>query len=82
MIARAVTLVRRIRRLRHATARLPPPVAPFTEVERAERIFYLEMLREEMTVFDAGANVDELTLLFSRSVSAAAGDRGCAGHDC
>jgi FkbM family methyltransferase len=40
------------------------------EVERAERIFYLETLREEMTVFDVGANVGELTLLFSRFVGA------------
>jgi FkbM family methyltransferase len=40
--------------------------AAFAEVERAERIFYLEYLREGMTVFDVGANVGELTLLFSR----------------
>ncbi len=40
----------------------------FVEVERAERIFYLQYLREGMTVFDAGANVGELTLLFSRFV--------------
>jgi FkbM family methyltransferase len=42
--------------------------ADFVEVERAERIFYLEYLREGMTVFDVGANVGELTLLFSRFV--------------
>ncbi len=42
--------------------------AGFAEVERAERIFYLEYLRENMTVFDVGANVGELTLLFSRFV--------------
>ena len=46
--------------------------ADFIEVERAERIFYLEYLREKMTVFDVGANVGELTLLFSRFV----GERG------
>jgi len=40
--------------------------ASFAEVERAERIFYLNYLREDMTVFDVGANVGELTLLFSR----------------
>jgi FkbM family methyltransferase len=40
--------------------------AAFPEVERAERIFYLNFLREGMTVFDVGANVGELTLLFSR----------------
>jgi FkbM family methyltransferase len=44
--------------------------ASFNEVERAERIFYLEYLREGMTVFDVGANVGELTLLFSRFVGA------------
>jgi len=44
----------------------PPNPAGFEEIERAERIFYLEYLREEMTVFDVGANVGELTLLFSR----------------
>jgi len=42
--------------------------AAFAEIERAERIFYLEYLREGMTVFDVGANVGELTLLFSRFV--------------
>jgi FkbM family methyltransferase len=46
----------------------PPEPAAFAEVERAERIFYLEYLREGMTVFDVGANVGELTLLFSRFV--------------
>lgn len=46
--------------------------ADFIEVERAERIFYLKYLREKMTVFDVGANVGELTLLFSRFV----GDSG------
>lgn len=40
------------------------------EVERAERIFYLEYLCEGMTVFDVGANVGELTLLFSRFAGA------------
>ncbi|MEJ7700934.1 MAG: FkbM family methyltransferase [Pyrinomonadaceae bacterium] len=47
----------------------PPESAAFAEVERAERIFYLEYLREGMTVFDVGANVGELTLLFSRFVA-------------
>jgi FkbM family methyltransferase len=42
--------------------------ADFAEVERLERIFYLEILREGMTVFDVGANIGELTLLFSRFV--------------
>lgn len=42
--------------------------AGFVEVERAERIFYLKYLREGMVVFDVGANVGELTLIFSRFV--------------
>lgn len=46
--------------------------ADFSQVERAERIFYLERLRDGMTVFDVGANVGELALLFSRFV----GDTG------
>ncbi len=46
----------------------PPKPADFAEVERAEQIFYLEYLRQGMTVFDVGANVGELTLLFSRFV--------------
>lgn len=44
--------------------------ASFMEVERAERMFYLEYLREGMTAFDVGADVGELTLLFSRFVGA------------
>ncbi len=43
-----------------------PKLSSFMEIERAERIFYLEYLREDMTVFDVGANVGELTFLFSR----------------
>lgn len=42
------------------------------EVERAEQDFYLHYLREGMTVFDIGANIGELSLLFSRLV-------GCNG---
>ena len=51
---------------------IAPETADFAKVERLERIFYLEYLREGMTVFDVGANVGELTLLFSRF----AGDGG------
>ena len=43
--------------------------AGFCEIERAERVFYLNYLRDGMTVFDVGANVGELTLLFSRFVA-------------
>ncbi|MBA2621014.1 MAG: FkbM family methyltransferase [Acidobacteria bacterium] len=45
-----------------------PAPSSFEEIERAERIFYLEYLREGMTVFDVGANIGELTLLFSRFI--------------
>ena len=68
---RAASLFRRLRSLNRAAAGAPPSVASFAEVERAERIFYLEYLREGMTVFDAGANVGDLTLLFSRFVGEA-----------
>ena len=40
----------------------------YEEVERSEQIFYLNYLRDGMTVFDVGANVGELTLLFTRFV--------------
>jgi len=62
---RASSALRRLFRARDASA-----PASFVEVERAERIFYLEYLRDGMTVFDVGANVGELTLLFSRFVGA------------
>jgi FkbM family methyltransferase len=53
------------RRLRRGRARA---AASYEEVERAEQIFYLEHLRDGMIVFDVGAHVGELTLLFSRFV--------------
>lgn len=65
----AAALARRLRPTRRA-AGAQRVSASFVEVERAERMFYLETLREGMTVFDAGANVGELTLLFSRFVGA------------
>jgi FkbM family methyltransferase len=68
MKGRAASVLLHLRRLRGAGVTRVP--ASFTEVERAERIFYLETLREGMTVFDVGANVGELTLLFSRFVGA------------
>lgn len=37
-------------------------------VERAEQIFYINYLRKGMTVFDVGANIGELTILFSRFI--------------
>jgi FkbM family methyltransferase len=59
------------RRIRNFAATSAP--AAYAEVERAEQIFYLEYLREGMTVFDVGANVGELTLLFSRFTAGARG---------
>lgn len=46
-------------------------LASFIEVERAEQIFYLNYLRDGMTIFDVGANIGELTLLFSRFAGSA-----------
>jgi FkbM family methyltransferase len=66
-LTRAASVLRRLRRTRGASSSSRVP-ASFVEVERAERIFYLEYLREGMTVFDVGANVGELTMLFSRFV--------------
>jgi FkbM family methyltransferase len=40
--------------------------ATFQDVERAEYEFYVGYVQPGMTVFDVGANVGELTLLFSR----------------
>lgn len=42
---------------------------PFEIVEKHEQIFYINYLREGMTVFDVGANIGELTLLFSKFVT-------------
>ena len=42
----------------------PSPLA----IEREEEIFYINYLREGMTVYDVGANIGELTLLFSHFV--------------
>lgn len=60
-------IARRVRRALQGPRQTP---ASYAEVERAEQIFYLRHLREGMTVFDAGAHVGELTLLFSRFVGA------------
>jgi FkbM family methyltransferase len=55
-----------LRRVYHRLTREKP--ASYMEVERAERIFYLTYLREGMVAFDVGANLGEITLLFSRFV--------------
>lgn len=56
--------------LRRSLMRRRNGSASMMEVERAEQMFYLQYLREGMVVFDVGANVVELTLLFSRFVGA------------
>lgn len=61
-----MTLARKL--LRRTRALFQPTAASYMEVERAEQIFYLNYLREGMMVFDVGANVGELTLLFSRFI--------------
>lgn len=50
--------------LRHLLRRLRTP--GFEEVEREERAFYNSHIRDGMIVFDVGANVGKLTLLFSK----------------
>lgn len=57
------------RRLRQALVRrLRPAPSSYLDVERAELALYLTFLREGMTVFDVGANVGELALVFSKFV--------------
>ena len=48
---------------------IPSGYASLIEVERAERIFYINYLQKGMTVFDVGASIGELSLLFSRFVT-------------
>lgn len=55
-----------LRRIKRRLFPPPPKVSEYLETESIERIFYLEYLREGMMVFDVGANVGELTLIFSR----------------
>lgn len=46
----------------------PTSYIPPLEVERAEQIFYIQYLQPGMIAFDVGANIGELSLLFSRFV--------------
>ncbi len=59
MIAKALKFVRRM------SGRYPYTQE---EVEKAERIFYIRYLKPGMVAFDVGANIGELSLLFSRFV--------------
>jgi len=57
-------IVHRVHALVVKGGRDVPPLA----VEKAEECFYINYLQPGMTVFDVGANVGELSLLFSRFV--------------
>ena len=59
-------IARLIRKLQGSRVVVPTPHA----VEQAEEIFYIRHLCPGMVVFDVGANVGELSLLFSRFVGA------------
>jgi FkbM family methyltransferase len=56
-----------VTKIRQVLGRRTRTNASFEEVERAERRFYLDYIRDGMVVFDVGAHVGELTLLFARS---------------
>jgi FkbM family methyltransferase len=47
--------------------KIRPPASP-AKVSKAEQIFYINYLSQGMIVFDIGANVGELSLLFSKFV--------------
>jgi FkbM family methyltransferase len=64
MINDVIQKIKKISRRFH-TSHAP---ASYMEVERAEQTFYINYLREGMAVFDIGANVGEISLLFSRFV--------------
>lgn len=44
--------------------------AEMQEVEQAEQAFYVQYLRDGMMAFDVGANIGQMTLLFSKIVGA------------
>ena len=60
-------MIRSIKKLAYNVFHKQPSASPL-EVERAELTFYINYLRPGMVVFDVGANVGELTLLFSRLI--------------
>lgn len=62
IITQAKRIKNKLYRLTHK--KIASPI----EVERAEQMFYISYLKEGMTAFDVGANIGELTLLFSRFV--------------
>jgi len=60
-------LINQAKKLKQRLSRVWQFATPI-EVEKNEQIFYIRYLEEGMTVFDVGANVGELSLLFSRFV--------------
>lgn len=58
---RLLKTIKKIYRYCFGSKKPTPPV----DVERAKQIFYIKYLREGMIVFDVGAHVGELSLLFS-----------------
>ena len=54
--------------VRHLLARNTAPELDPAAVERHERAFYRRYVQPGMTVFDVGANIGELTLLFRNAV--------------
>lgn len=62
--------------LRRVPASRSPLAASYLDVERGEQRFYLEHVHDGMIVFDVGAHVGLLTLMFSRLVGQAEG-HGC-----
>lgn len=65
MISKIISQAKKInQRVYNLTAHIAVPA----EVERHEQIFYISYLKPGMVAFDIGANIGELTLLFSRCV--------------
>jgi FkbM family methyltransferase len=60
-------LISQARKLKQRLNKIKQVATPI-EVEKNEQTFYIRYLQEGMTVFDVGANIGELSLLFSRFV--------------
>lgn len=60
-------LISQVKKLKQRLNKISQVATPI-EVEKNEQVFYIRYLQEGMTVFDIGANIGELSLLFSRFV--------------
>jgi tRNA A58 N-methylase Trm61 len=60
-------LINQAKKLKQRLNKISQVATPI-EVEKNEQILYIRYLQEGMTVFDVGANIGELSLLFSRFV--------------